>query len=172
MIGKRLADYEAKGQPINSYARILSSINSKNNKSIKIMYLDVSKYTLKGLQANVLPPLEEWKAEWKTKSSIKIINLSKNFRVQANYRKNNLDRYKRRDNEANKKRQKDKYRNEEGLTKTEVKRRNEFINIARLELEGLSRKLKKVYNKINYLEILEEVKVELDDDKERVRESR
>lgn len=80
--------------------------------------------------------------------------------------------YKRRDNEANKKRQKYKYRNEEGLTKTEVKRRNEFINIARLELEGLSRKLKKVYNKINYLEILEEVKVELDDDKERVRESR
>lgn len=56
------------------------------------MYLDVSKYTLKGLQANVLPPLEEWKAEWKTKSSIKIINLSKNFRVQANYRKNNLNR--------------------------------------------------------------------------------
>ena len=63
----------------------------------------------------------------------------------------------------------------EGLTKTEVKRRNQFILIARMELAGLSyramakelgfsdhkaitRKINKVYNIVNYSEILEEVK--------------
>ncbi|MGV3152973.1 hypothetical protein ACEE71_12295, partial [Sarcina ventriculi] len=82
---------------------------------------------------------------------------------------------KRRDNVANKARQKAKYRNKEGLTKTEVKRRNEFIFIARLEIQGVSyksiaksmnkdlsnmlKRLKKRFDKINYNEILEEVKL-------------
>ena len=73
-----------------------------------------------------------------------------------------------------------KYRNEEDLTKTEVKRRDEFILIARLELQGLSiraiakelgkdrktisEKINNVYKKINYNEILEEVKLGLYDD--------
>lgn len=68
-----------------------------------------------------------------------------------------------------------KYRNEEGLTKQELQRRNEFILWSRMELEGYSykamakelgyshhnkitRKIKNTYDKINYSEILEEVK--------------
>lgn len=62
-----------------------------------------------------------------------------------------------------------KYRNTEGLTKQEVKRRTEFIKIAQMELEGLSlnaiakklgkdkgglsRKLNKQYDTVNYTEI-------------------
>lgn len=62
-----------------------------------------------------------------------------------------------------------KFRNTEGLTKTEVKRRAEFIKIAELELEGLSlreiavelgksastlsEKINKTYKNINYNEI-------------------
>lgn len=81
----------------------------------------------------------------------------------------------RRHNISEKARQKAKYRNEEGLTKTQIKRRNQFILIARMELEGMSyramarelgytdhkaitRKINKVYELINYFEILEEVK--------------
>lgn len=64
-----------------------------------------------------------------------------------------------------------KFRNTEGLTKTEVKRRTEFIRIAELELEGfslreiavelgksvstLSEKINKKYKNINYNEIKE-----------------
>ena len=64
-----------------------------------------------------------------------------------------------------------KFRNTEGLTKTEVKRRAEFIKIAELELDGLSlreialelgksastlsEKINKQYKKINYNEIKE-----------------
>ena len=86
----------------------------------------------------------------------------------------------RRHNIREKARQKAKYRKDEGLTKTEVKRRDEFIMIARLELQGLSlraiakelskdatglsRKINKVYDKINYNEILGEVKQGLYDD--------
>lgn len=87
------------------------------------------------------------------------------------------EKYSRRresDNEYQKAKQKAKYRNEEGLTKTEIKRRNEFILISRMELQGmslraiakelrkdatgLSRKINKMYDKINYQEIKEEVK--------------
>lgn len=66
-----------------------------------------------------------------------------------------------------------KFRNTEGLTKTEVKRRAEFIKIAELELDGLSlreiavelgksvstlsEKINKNYKKINYHEIKEMV---------------
>lgn len=63
-----------------------------------------------------------------------------------------------------------KFRNTEGLTKTEVKRRAEFIKIAELEIKGFSyreiskelgysdhkaitRKINKVYKNINYTEI-------------------
>ena len=63
-----------------------------------------------------------------------------------------------------------KFRNAEGLTKTEVARRAEFIKVAELEFEGLSyreiakelgysdhkaitRKINKTYKKINYIEI-------------------
>lgn len=79
----------------------------------------------------------------------------------------------RRHNEREKERQKAKYRNTEGLTKTEVKRRDEFILIARMELQGmslrtiakelnkaasgLSKKINKIYDKINYEEIKHEV---------------
>lgn len=83
--------------------------------------------------------------------------------------------YKRRENERVKAIQKAKYRNEDGLTKTEVKRRNQFILIARMELSGLSyraiakelgfsdhkaitRKINKLYDIVNYSEIFEEVK--------------
>lgn len=64
-----------------------------------------------------------------------------------------------------------RYRNTEGLTKTEIKRRAEFIKVAELELEGfslreiavelgksvstLSEKINKSYEKINYSEIKE-----------------
>lgn len=84
------------------------------------------------------------------------------------------------DNRKNKERQKAKYRNEEGLTKTEVKRRNEFIIIARLQLSGeslrsiakrinsdaslLSKKMRKKYKIINYQEIYNEVSKGLYDD--------
>lgn len=81
----------------------------------------------------------------------------------------------RRHNISEKARQKAKYRNEEGLTKTQIKRRNQFILIARMELQGMSyssiakelgykdhtpvvKKIKRIYDKINYSEILEEVK--------------
>ncbi|WP_271814738.1 helix-turn-helix domain-containing protein [Clostridium beijerinckii] len=86
------------------------------------------------------------------------------------------EKYRRRrksDNEYQKAKQKAKYRNEDGLTKTEIKRRNEFILIARMELQGMSlravakelgksvstisEKLNKTYEKINYTEIKEEV---------------
>ena len=62
-----------------------------------------------------------------------------------------------------------KFRNTEGLTKTEVKRRAEFIKIAELELEGLSlreiavelgksvstlsEKINNQYKNVNYNEI-------------------
>ena len=80
----------------------------------------------------------------------------------------------RRNNNYNKAKQRAKYRNVDGLTKTEVKRLEEFIKIAKLELQGysirtiakelekspstLSEKINKTYDKINYKEILEEVK--------------
>lgn len=83
--------------------------------------------------------------------------------------------YKRRENIRVKAIQKAKYRNEEGLTKTQIKRRNQFIMIARMELDGMSysaiskelgykdhtpviKKINRVYEIINYSEILEEVK--------------
>lgn len=86
--------------------------------------------------------------------------------------------YKRRKRIRDNVRRKAKYRNEEGLTKTQIKRRNQFILIARMELEGISyramakefgyadhkaitRKINKVYEIINYSEILEEVKLGL-----------
>ncbi|MDK0755011.1 DNA-binding response regulator [Clostridium perfringens] len=87
------------------------------------------------------------------------------------------EKYKRRrvsDNEYQKAKQKAKYRDENGLTKTEVKRRDQFILIARMELEGMSlksiakelridlsnmsKRMKKKFDKINYSEIKEEVK--------------
>ena len=275
LIGERLADYKGKGQPITTYGRIIGSINSKNNKAVKIMYLDVNKYTLSKLKEFAMP-LDEWRAEPKAKSR-KVINLGENFAKTAKFTKNNLNRiddffkiqefynfdcdgrrfmcyqvrnhaiiagysneearelmrdfnnrfryplrwnvierdtrnverkqyyyksqtildyigvepdvevlmelkglvsnteHKRRDNEANKLRQKAKYRNEEGLTKTEINRRNEFILVARMEIKGMSfsaiakelgkdrktitEKINKVYKKINYSEILEEVKL-------------
>ena len=279
LIGERLADYGAKAQPLTTYGRVVNSINSRNNKPVKVMYLDVKPYTIKDLKEKWLAPLPEWYAEWKTKSNrkpAKIILLNGDFQTQAKSRKYNLNRIedfykiqeyydfecdgfrrflcfqvrnhaklagmtntearevlrefnnrfnyplkwnvieqdtrnierkqylyksetilnhigieaddevllglkailsdiesKRRDNEANKARQKAKYRNTEGLTKTEVKRRDEFILIARMELEGLSlraianelnkdatglsRKINKEYKKINYIEIREEV---------------
>ncbi|MEG1287600.1 MAG: hypothetical protein RSD13_06060 [Clostridium sp.] len=86
----------------------------------------------------------------------------------------------RRNNEYNKAKQKAKYRNIEGLTKTEIKRRDEFIAIARMELEGislrsiakelnkdagnLSKRINKVYDKINYIEIKQEVEKGLYDE--------
>lgn len=280
LIGERLADYKGKGQPITTYGRVVGSVNSKNNKAVKVMYLDVNKYTLSELKEFTVP-LDEWRAEHKAKSR-KVINLGANFATTAKFRKNNLNRiddffkiqefynfdcdgrrfmcyqvrnhaiiagystdearelmrdfnnrfkyplrwnvierdtrnverkqyyyksqtiidyigiepdeeilmelkglvsnveHKRRDNEANKIRQKAKYRNEEGLTSQEVKRRNEFILVARMELKGMSfsaiarelgkdrktitEKINKVYKKINYSEILEEVKLGLYDD--------
>lgn len=88
--------------------------------------------------------------------------------------------YNRRHNIREKARQKAKYRNSEGLTKTEIKRRDEFIMIARLELQGLSlraiakelnkdrktisEKINNKYKKINYREIFEEVSQGLYDD--------
>lgn len=81
------------------------------------------------------------------------------------------ERKKELDNEYNYKR----YRNIDDMTKTEVKRRNEFIQIARLELQGmslrdiseelgkavstLSEKINKVYKKINYNEIKQAVEL-------------
>lgn len=281
LIGERLADYKGKGQPVTTYGRIVGSINSKNNKSVKVMYLDVNKYTLAKLK-EFTKPLQEWRAEHKA-GSRKVINLGENFKKLARYTKNNLARiddffkiqefynfdpdgkrfmcfqvrnhaiiagyskeeaeqlmkdfnnrfryplrwnvierdtrnverkqyyyksqtilnelaidrdeevlmglkgivseteHKRRDNEANKARQKAKYRNEEGLKKTEIKRRNQFILIARMELQGMSyrsmveilkvsnhtaitKKINKTYEKINYYEILEEVRQGLYDD--------
>lgn len=84
--------------------------------------------------------------------------------------------YKRRENIRVKAIQKAKYRNQEGLTKTQVKRRNQFILIARMELSGMSysaiskelgyrdhtpviKKINKIYEIINYPEILEEVRL-------------
>lgn len=283
VIGERLGDYKASGQPLSTYGRIVNSINSKNDKVVKVMYLDVEKYTLRKLQDEVLPPLKEWYAENKAKTTRKVIDLSDNFTVGAKFRKNNLARiddffkiqefynydcdgkrfmcfqirnhailagmtnqeaeelmrqfnnrfikplrwnviegdtrnverkqyyyksetiinhlaiepheeellglkgmiskveHRRRDNELNKQRQKAKYRDEEGLTKTEIKRRNQFVLIARMQIEGMSqraiaeklgykdnsvisRKINKIYDKINYSEILEEVKLGLYDD--------
>lgn len=286
VIGERLADYKAKGQPITTFARVLNSVNSRNNKRIKAMYLDVPKYKIKYLQKTVLPPLPQWYAEYKQKSKrkkTKIIQFTTDFEDRAKARKYNLNRiqdffriqeyfggdldgkrymcfqvrnhaklagysndeaeeilkdfndrfryplrwnvieqdtrnverrqyyYKsvdildylgidedlelllelkailspkekaRRHNEREKARQKAKYRNEEDLTNTEVKRRNQFILIARMELMGMSykaialelgykdhtpviKKVNRMYDKINYNEILEEVKQGLYDD--------
>ena len=81
--------------------------------------------------------------------------------------------YKYRENIRVKTIQKAKYRDIEGLTKTEVKRRNLFITIARAELakvslkaitkelgidlSNTSKKMKKKFDKINYLEIKQEI---------------
>lgn len=87
----------------------------------------------------------------------------------------------RRHNISEKARQKAKYRNEEGLTNQEISRRNDFILWAKMELKGLSykaiakelgythhnritRKINKIYDRINYIEILEEVKLGLYED--------
>lgn len=287
VIGDRLIDYGAKGQPITTFARVNNSINTRNNKKIKVIYLDIPKYTIKSLQKDVLPPLPDWYAEYKNKRSrravtSKVIDFGEHFGERSRSREYNIgrisdffkiveyfngevdgrrymcfqvrnhaklagmsnaeaeeimqqlnDRFKyplkwnvieqdtrnverkqyyyksekileflaidteleellelksivsdtekaRRHNIREKARQKAKYRNDEGLTKTEVKRRDEFIMIARLELQGLSlraiakelskdatglsRKINKVYDKINYNEILGEVKQGLYDD--------
>lgn len=287
-IGERLADYGAKGQPITTFGRVVNSINSRNNKKVKVMYTDTNKYVIKELQHQVLPPLPSWYAEYKNKTTrksnrCKIISFGSDFAVRGRTRQYNLNRiddffayveyfegdvdgrrflcyqtrnhaklagysdeeaedimrqlnnrflhplrwnvieqdtrninrkqyyyrsskileflgiepdleeligfkailseteYKRRHNISEKARQKAKYRNEEGLTKTEVKRRDEFILWSRMELQGYSyksmarelgyshhnkitRKINKVYDKINYTEILEEVKQGLYDD--------
>lgn len=279
-IGERLCDYGGKGQPITTFARIINSINSKVNKTIKVTYLNTEKYSIKYLQDLVLPPLPSWYAEYKQKTKRKVsrvIDLSVDFKARSKSTQYNLNRisdifkvveyfngdvdgrrflcfqvrnhaklagmsddeakeilrqlnnkfkyplkwnvieqdtrnvnrkqyyyksetildyisidaeleevlelsailseteYKRRENIRVKAIQKAKYRNEEGLTNTQVKRRNQFILIARMELAGMSyramarelgytdhkaitRKINKVYEIINYSEILEEVK--------------
>ncbi len=81
-IGQRLVDYGAKGQPLTTYGRVLNSINSRNGKKIKAMYLGQTKYILRELQNKVLPPLPDWYAEYKMKSvrkKVKIIDFSKDF---------------------------------------------------------------------------------------------
>lgn len=84
------------------------------------------------------------------------------------------EEYKRRNNVRTKAYQKAKYRDTEGLTKTERKRLEEFIQIAELEMQGMSyneiskelgfkthtaitKKINKQYEKINYKEIFQEV---------------
>ena len=288
VIGERLVDYGAKAQPLTTYGRIINSVNSKVNKKIKVMYLDVQAYKLRDLQKNWLNPLPDWYAEWKVKTKrkkAKVIAFKEDFQERGKARKYNLNRVndffkiqeffnyhcdgrrflcyqvrnhcilsgmskeeakevlrefnnrftyplkwnvieqdtrnverkqyyyksetildfmqidpkqeevmqlkailsdtevKRRNNEYNKEKQKAKYRDEEGLTKTEVKRRNQFILIARMELEGMSfnaiskelgykdhtpviKKVNKLYDKINYQEIKLEVKQGLYDDVE------
>lgn len=287
LIGERLVDYGAKAQPLTTYGRIVNSINSKVNKPIRVMYLDVQPYKLRDLQKEWLKPLPEWYAEWKAKTNrkkTKVITFNGDFQDRAKARKYNLNRVddlfkiqefynydcdgrrflcyqvrnhcilsgmdkkearevlrefnnrfkyplrwnvieqdtrnverkqyyyksktildmigidpeeeevmqlkailsdtevKRRNNEYNKEKQKAKYRDEEGLTKTEVKRRNQFILIARMELEGMSlksiakeleidlsnmsKRMKKVFDKINYEEIKLEVQQGLYDDLE------
>lgn len=79
----------------------------------------------------------------------------------------------RRKNNYSKEKQKEKYRDVDGLTKTEQKRLNQFLEIAELELQGLSlrsiakklgkdasglsKKINKRYEKINYKEVFKEV---------------
>ncbi len=280
VIGERLVDYGGKGQPITTFGRIIGSTNSKVNKTIKVTYLNTEKYSIKYLQDTVLPPLQEWYAEYKQKTKRKasrVIDLSVDFKARSKSTQYNLNRisdifkiveyfngdldgrrflcfqvrnhaklagmsdddakeilrqlnnkftyplrwnvieqdtrnvnkkqyyyksetfldyisidaeleevlelnaflsqteYKRRENIRVKAIQKAKYRNEEGLTKTQIKRRNQFIMIARMELDGMSysaiskelgykdhtpvvKKINRVYEIINYSEILEEVK--------------
>lgn len=288
VISERLADFKATAQPITTFARVVSSINTRNNEKVKVMYLDTKKYSIKDLQKEVLPPLPDWYAEYKNKRSrktvtSKIINFGEHFSERSHLREYNISRisdffkiveyfdgdvdgrrfmcfqvrnhaklagmsdaeakdimkqlnnkfryqlrwnvieqdtrnierkqyyyksekileflsitheleellelkaimsnteYKRRENIRVKIVQKAKYRNEEGLTKTEVKRRDMFVLWARMELEGYSyksmanelgyshhnkitRKISKTYDKINYNEILEEVKKGLYED--------
>lgn len=277
VIGERLADYGATAQPLTTYGRMVGSVNSRGGQTVKIMYLNEKKHTLKELQSKWLEPLPEWYEEWKTKGNRTVIDLSKNIaskkdfytynklrindiykiqkyfeydcsgfrkflcfqlinhlilfnytyedardtmlefnknfkkplnekvlvsdtknisRVQYKYKSETILNFlgiteeeeilmnlegiiskkekMRRNNERTKQMQKRKYRDENGLTKTENKRLNDFIQIARLELEGLSlrtiakglgvshqslsKKLNKNYNKINYKDILNEVK--------------
>ena len=94
-IGERLVDYGAKGQPLTTFGRVLNSVNSKNGKRIKAMYLGQPKYILRQLQEKVLPPLPDWYAEYKIKSGrkkAKIIDFSKDFSNQAKSRKYNENR--------------------------------------------------------------------------------
>lgn len=277
VIGERLADYGATAQPLTTYGRMVGSINSRGGQTVKIMYLNEKKYTLRELQSKWLEPLPEWYEEWKTKGNRTVIDLSKNiaskkdfytynklrindiYKIQKyfeydcsgfkkflcfqlinhlilfnytyedakekmlefnkNFKKplnekvlisdtRNIARtqykYKsetilnflgiteeeeilmnlegiiskkekmRRNNERTKIAQRFKFRDENGLTKTENKRLNDFIQIAKLELEGLSirsiakelgvshqslsKKMNKRYNKINYKDILNDVK--------------
>lgn len=286
VIGERLSDYGAKGQPLTTFARIINSVNSKVDKPVKVTYLDTNKYNISYLKDTVLPPLPEWYSEYKLKTKRKtsrVIDLSVDFQARSKATQYNLNRindlfkiveyfdgdidgrrflcfqvrnhaklagmsdeeakevlkefnnkfkyplrwnvieqdtrnvnrkqyyykseyildyiciepeleeilnldallseteYRRRKRIRDNVRRKAKYRNEEGLTKTEVKRRDEFILWARMEIEGYSykamakelgyshhnkitRKIKNEYDKINYLEILEEVKLGLYDD--------
>ena len=287
VIGERLSDYGAKGQPISTFARIVNSVNSKVDKAVKVTYLDTKKYNISYLKDTVLPPLPEWYSEYKLKTKRKasrVIDLSVDFQARSKATQYNLNRindlfkiveyfggdvdgrrflcfqvrnhcklagmsdseakevlkefnnkfkyplrwnvieqdtrnvnrkqyyykseyildyvsvspeleeilnldallseteYKRRKRIRDRAYSKAKYRNEEGLTKTEVKRRNEFIVIARLELQGfsiraiakelgkdrktISEKINNVYKKVNYNEILEEVKLGYYDDLE------
>lgn len=84
------------------------------------------------------------------------------------------EEYKRRKNIRDRERRKAQFRDVEGLTKTERKRLEEFIQIAKLEMQGMSyneiskelgfkthtaitKKINKQYEKINYKEIFREV---------------
>ena len=89
VIGERLADYGGSAQPLTTYGRIIGSINSKSGQTIKVMYLNEKKYTLKELQSKWLEPLPQWYPEWKAKSNRKVINLSRNFTTQSSFYKYN-----------------------------------------------------------------------------------
>ncbi|MGU9082773.1 hypothetical protein ACV3XQ_16175 [Clostridium perfringens] len=94
-IGERLADYGASGQPITTFGRVVNSVNSRNGKKIKIMYLEQPKYIIKNLKNDVLPALPQWYAEYKQKTTRKrtrVIDFSNNFSDRAKARSYNLNR--------------------------------------------------------------------------------
>lgn len=75
-IASKLKDYGASGQAITTYARILGSVNTKNNSRIKIKYLNRTPYTLKELQDTILDKPEWLNKTTKKKPKTKVININ------------------------------------------------------------------------------------------------
>lgn len=70
-------DCTCEKQPLNSYIRVIGSINSKDNSEIKYKKINNEYYTIQEIAQEVLPELPEWYTEWKQKKRTLITHTNK-----------------------------------------------------------------------------------------------
>lgn len=66
IFARKLSDYGAEGQPVNSHGRIPGSINSKDGSKIQLEIFGYS-YEIEAIKEKWLDPLPDWYHDWKAK---------------------------------------------------------------------------------------------------------